>query len=152
MINFPVKQIQDGVILVVRNLVPTKMKLSKADGVYLCQLNEKVTITITSLVTENGADYEYEYALQNIFMDVEYTLIGTFNPCTGYNVVAGDVVTVELTMEDHQARQQALSEFMPKGKFDKDEKEGKVEMCPGCKVPKEMDEKLSKLMCKKCGK
>jgi hypothetical protein len=98
--NFPLSQIQNGVILIVRNLVPDKMKLSKADGVYLCQLNEVVTITITSLVAE--IEVTYEYVLDEM-TDVGNTRIGTLNPCTGYySVNIGDVTTVSLTMNDHK--------------------------------------------------
>jgi hypothetical protein len=36
-----------------------------------------------------------------MFADISTSPIGTFNPCTGYNVVIGDVSTIELTMNDH---------------------------------------------------
>lgn len=53
------------------------------------------------------------------------------------------------TMEEHAKRAQAYADFMPPGAFNKEEK---IEMCASCKAPKKMDEKLSKLICTKCGK
>ena len=46
----PLSVVQDGVVVVIKNTVPSKVKLSLPDGVYLFQYNSPLSISVFSLI------------------------------------------------------------------------------------------------------
>lgn len=58
--DFPLKQIQDGKVLIVGNQFPEVFKLSMRNDVYLCKYREAVTVVATLLENITGAE-NYEF-------------------------------------------------------------------------------------------
>jgi len=75
--QFPLSQIQNGVIVIIKNNAPTLYKLSIPDGVYLLSYGAVLDFTVTVLVANSGFGLLYQIKDKDTLDPDDYTLIGS---------------------------------------------------------------------------
>lgn len=97
LVRYPIKQIQNGCLLIVKNVLPTQFSISIPDGVYLLAYGETISITVTAIVDNVGfglACILANYSLSNIPNLTENFLLeedGPFSAGQTWTVTLGPI-------------------------------------------------------------
>jgi hypothetical protein len=92
--NYSIRQIQDGVLLIIKNIYPEDIILDKKDGVYLCSYGEPILITATALKDLMSTHLQFQTqdeALDGFTEHLGTEIIGIGNV---YNMLEGETTVM----------------------------------------------------------